>query len=108
IVAGQQAATSQVNAPTGVTVASSTTTAGAITATFTASSGTAPSSYTALACTDPGMSAYCVAPTSITSGSQITGLVSGTSYYVTITAVASLGYLASVPSPVAVPHIAAP
>jgi hypothetical protein len=95
IVAGQQAATSQVNAPTGVTVASSTTTAGAITATFTASSGTAPSSYTALACTDPGMSAYCVGPTSITSGSQITGLVSGTPYYVTITANPPTGYVAA-------------
>jgi hypothetical protein len=98
IVAGQQAATSQVNAPTGVTVASSTTTAGAITATFTASSGTAPSSYTALACTDPGMAANCVGPTSITSGSQITGLVSGTPYYVTVTANPPTGYVAATPT----------
>jgi hypothetical protein len=95
IVAGPQAATSQVNAPTGVTVVSSTTTAGAITATFTAPSGTAPSSYTALACTDPGMSAYCTTQPGYVSGAQITGLTGGMNYYVTITANPPTGYVAA-------------
>jgi hypothetical protein len=81
------------------------TTTGSISVAFTGpSDAPAGQTYTALACTDPGMSANCVGPTSITSGSQITGLVSGTSYYVTVTAVASAGYLASAASSVFGPH----
>ena len=49
--AGPQSATSQIGAPGTPTLASSTTTAGAITATFSAAVGTAPTSYTAKACT---------------------------------------------------------
>jgi type II secretory pathway pseudopilin PulG len=86
--AGPQNATSQVNAPTGLTTAPSTTNAGDITATFTNSTGTAPSSYTATVCTNPAMSTGCVTNTSYISGSQIGSLTPGTPYYVTITAVA--------------------
>jgi len=92
---GPQHATSQVNAPTNLTVASSTTTTGAITATFTGSSGVGPSSYTATACTDSGMSVGCTTHTGYTSGAQITGLTSGTNYYVTITANPPTGYVAA-------------
>jgi len=95
-VAGPQADMSQVNAPTGLTTAPSTTTAGAITATFTASSGTAPASYTALACTNAAMTTGCVTTTSYTSGAQLTGLTAGTNYYVTITAVPPAGYVSAV------------
>ena len=94
-VAGPQAATSQVNAPGTPTVASSSTTAGAITATFTASTGTAPSSYTAVACTNAGMTTGCVPQTSYTSGAQLTGLVQGTGYFVQITAVPPAGYVSA-------------
>ncbi|HUD69351.1 MAG TPA: hypothetical protein VMQ40_03835, partial [Acidimicrobiales bacterium] len=86
---GPQAATSQLNAPTNLAVAPSSTTAGAIVATFTASTGTAPSSYTAIACTNAGMTTGCVTKTSYTSGAQLTGLTAGTGYYVTITAVSA-------------------
>ena len=68
------------------TLASSTTTAGAITATFTAPSGTAPASYTATACTNAGMTTGCVTQAGYTSGAQLTGLTQGTAYYVQITA----------------------
>ena len=93
---GPQNATSQVGAPGTPTVASSLTTAGAVTATFTPSSGTAPTSYTAKACTDAAMSLSCVTQTNYTSGSQLTGLTQGTSYFVTITAVAPAGYVNNV------------
>jgi trimeric autotransporter adhesin len=92
---GPQNATSQVKAPTGVTVLSSTTTGGAVTVTFTASTGTAPSSYTAIACTNSGMTTACVTQTGYTSGAQFTGLTGGTPYYVTLTAVPPTGYLSA-------------
>jgi hypothetical protein len=85
-VAGPQAATSQLNAPTGLTTTSSATTAGAITAAFTASTGTAPASYTASICTNAGMTIGCTTQANYTSGALLTGLTAGTSYYVTITA----------------------
>jgi hypothetical protein len=85
-VAGPQAATSQLNAPTNLVTTPSATTAGAITATFTASTGTAPASYTAAICTNAAMTAGCTTLASFTSGTPITGLTPGTGYYVTITA----------------------
>ena len=87
--------TSQVNAPTNVTTAASTTTAGAINIAFTASTGTAPSSYSATACTDSAMSTNCIGPSAITSGGQITGLTAGTSYYITVTANPPTGYVSA-------------
>jgi hypothetical protein len=58
--------------------------------------GTTPTSYTALACNNTGMTGTsCVTKTGYTSGSQFTGLVSGTNYYVTITAIGPTGYLNS-------------
>jgi hypothetical protein len=92
---GPQAATSQLNAPTSLSTASSATTAGAITASFTASTGTAPASYTATICTNASMTAGCTTQANYTSGTQITGLTAGTSYYVTITANASSSAYAS-------------
>ena len=94
-VAGPHADTSQLNAPTGLATAPSTTTAGAVTATFTNSTGTAPASYTATACTNAAMTTGCVTQTSYASGAQLTGLTAGTNYYVTITAVAPAGYVAA-------------
>jgi len=51
--------------------------------------------YSATACTNIAMTSGCVTQGAFTSGSQIAGLTLGTSYYVSITAVASTGYLAS-------------
>jgi hypothetical protein len=105
-VAGPQNATSQLNAPTNLTVAASTTTAGAITATFTASTGTAPASYTAIACTNAGMTTGCLTQANYTSGAQLTGLTSGTGYYVTITAVSASAAYASTTTAAAGPATA--
>ena len=85
--AGPQAATSRLNTPGTPTVASSATTAGAISSTFTSSSGTAPTSYTANACTDAAMTLSCATKASYTSGAQFTGLTAGSAYYVSLTAV---------------------
>jgi type II secretory pathway pseudopilin PulG len=72
------------------------TTAGSLTVTYTASGPAAMSqAYTALACTVNTMNSGCVGPASIVTGGQITGLTPGTPYFVTITATASTGYLAS-------------
>jgi hypothetical protein len=97
-VSSAHADTSQVNAPTGLTTAPSTTTAGAVTATFTASTGVAPASYTATACTASNMTGTCFTQTSYTSGSQFTGLTQGTNYYVQITAVGASGYASATSS----------
>ena len=85
-VAGPQPDTSQLGTPGTPVVAPSTTTVGAITATFTASPGTAPASYTATVCTNAAMTASCTSYPNDTSGGQLTGLASGTSYYVQIAA----------------------
>jgi hypothetical protein len=93
--AGPQVDTSSLKAPTNLATASSLTTVGALVATFTASSGVAPSSYTAIACTDSLMTQNCVTYNNYTSSTQFTGLVAGTSYYVTITANSSNAAYAS-------------
>jgi hypothetical protein len=81
---------SQIGAPGTPTVSPGTTRA--IVVTFTASPGPNPTGYTAVACTGPGISGNCTTAQPITSGGQITGLRSGTSYYVQITAIGSTGY----------------
>src|SRR5487761_2310768 len=93
--ASSHADTSQVAAPGRPTVASSTTTEGAVTATFTASSGVPPSSYVALACTDAAMTLNCVTATGYVSGAQLPGLSRGVSYYVQITAIGPTGCLST-------------
>ena len=85
--------TSQVGAPGAPTATSGARRSGAIVVTFSASPGTAPISYAATACTNRGMTNGCVTVTNYASGAQLTGLVSGTSYYVQITAVAPIGYV---------------
>ena len=87
------AAANQVNAPGTPTAVPSTTTAGTIVVTFAASSGTAPSSYTATACTNAGMSNGCVTVPNYTSGSPLSGLTPGSSYFVQITAIGPTGYV---------------
>jgi hypothetical protein len=91
-VGGPQADTSKLNAPGTPTVATSVTTAGAITATFTGSSGPAPASYSASACTNAAMTTGCVTQAGYTSGAQLTGLSQGSTYWVQITAVPPAAY----------------
>jgi hypothetical protein len=107
-VSASQAAISIFIAPTGVTLAYGTT-AGSLTVTFTGSTGTAPTSYSATACTNNTMTTGCVTNPSIVSGGQITGLAytagsAGTPYFVTVSANASSGYLASPASTVSASH----
>ena len=86
----------QLALPVITAVLPSTTTAGQLTISYTGSTN-APGgqTYTATACTDVAMTTACVTHAGYASGSQFTGLVAGTSYYVTITANASSGYLAA-------------
>ncbi len=101
-IVGPYAPTAQLNAPTNVTLSYGTTSGSITVSAFTAPTN-APGSqtYTAEACTGSGETGTCVGPVAITTaGAQFTGLTAvqgsaGTSYYVTITASASSGYLAS-------------
>lgn len=74
---------------------------GAISVSFSGSSN-APASqtYSARACVDAAMTMKCVTDTDFTSGATVSGLIAGTTYYVTIEADPSTGYL-SATSPVA-------
>ncbi|MGA7833854.1 MAG: hypothetical protein WCA31_01450 [Acidimicrobiales bacterium] len=95
-----QAETGQVAAP-GTPVPTTSTTRfshGAIVVTFSHSTGVTPLSYTATACLTQSMNTGCVTVTTYTSGAQFTGLVSGTSYWVEVTAIGTTGYLNSAPS----------
>lgn len=89
-------ATIQLSAASSLSGSPSATTAGVIDVTFTAPSN-APSnqSYSAVTCTNIAMSSGCVSVSSIYSGAQIAGLTAGTTYYFTIGALASNGYLSS-------------
>ena len=89
-------ATVQLSAPSSLTGSSSATSAGVINVSFVAPTN-APSSqsYSGVACTNISMSTGCVSVSSIYSGAQIAGLSAGTTYYFTISALASSGYLSS-------------
>jgi type II secretory pathway pseudopilin PulG len=87
-----------------VSVSSSTLTAGALHLTFSAPLNAPPSeTYSAKACTDHAMSANCVTFPNITpgnTGNELNGLVSGTSYFVQVTAAASANFAPSTSTPV--------
>jgi hypothetical protein len=90
----------QLTTPTGVTLAYGTV-AGSLKVTFTGSSN-APGgqTYTVTTCTNSAMTAACSTNAAFTSGSNFTGLAyttgsAGTTYYVTVKANSSTGYLAS-------------
>lgn len=89
-------ATEQLSAPSSLSGSPSSTTSGVIDVSFAAPTN-APSSqsYSGVACTNIAMSTGCVSVSSIYSGAQIAGLTAGTTYYFTISALASSGYLGS-------------
>ncbi len=96
-VVGPTLATVQLTPPTNVTVTPSTGTAGALKVSFTAPTNAGGGqTYTATACTNSTMTTGCMAVTNFTSGGSITTLTPGQSYYVTVAAPASTGYLASI------------
>lgn len=97
---------SQLDTPTITAVTPSTTTLGIISVTFTAPAN-APNgqTYSVKACQDSAMSVGCVIQNNFVSGSAVTGLTSGSSYYFEITAAASTDYLGST-SPPAGPALA--
>jgi type II secretory pathway pseudopilin PulG len=105
--------TSQVKTPSPFTLTSGPGT-GAITVNYSEpNGGTAPTGYTLNVCTDAAMSMNCSSPsTGGPPGTQLTGLSAGTTYYVTVTAVASTQGFASattaVASAVAPGQLAAP
>ncbi|MDE3008472.1 MAG: hypothetical protein KGI14_05530, partial [Acidobacteriota bacterium] len=88
------APSAQLNAPSISSVAAPTGTSGVLAVTYTASSNApAAQTYTATACLDAAMTLKCVSDASYQSGSGIDGLIPGTTYYLTVTADASTGYL---------------
>ena len=95
-VFGPSTATVQLDTPIITQLSTSTTTPGAIVIDYTGSAN-APSgqTYSATACTNEAMTQNCVTESTYTSGTQFTGLTYGGNYYVTVTAVASPGYLAA-------------
>ncbi len=90
-------ATIGLHSPTNVSAVASTTTGGVLFVTYTASSN-APSgqTYTARACTDAAMTANCIGQGNFASGGPLTGLTPGSTYYATVRADKSTGYLAAV------------
>ena len=89
------AATTQLTAPTNVTLGYGTI-SGSLTVSFTApGNAAAGQTYTTILCTNSGMSTGCTTAASITNGGQVTGLTAGTTYFATVTASASAGYLVS-------------
>jgi|GEM_PF-552494 len=93
--------TQTLNAPATVTVTggASTSTSASISVTFSASSNAAAGQlYTIKVYSDAGLTTLVNTITGATSPNVITGLTAGSTYYVTVTAQASTGYLASAAS----------
>ncbi len=95
-LAGPAVATLALTAPVITSVGPSTTRAGAVTVKFSRPAS-APKSqrYTAKACRNTAMTSGCVSHAGYTTGAPLAGLVWGGSYFVTVSAVASSGYLAA-------------
>jgi hypothetical protein len=70
-----------------------------LTVTFTDATIAPTPTYSAAACTDLAMSQKCVTVSSFTSGSTITGVTLGTSYYVTVALASQPGWLGAVSAP---------
>ncbi|HVB70872.1 MAG TPA: fibronectin type III domain-containing protein [Acidimicrobiales bacterium] len=87
-------ATIGLHPPTNVSATASATTGGVLYVTYTGSTN-APSgqTYTATACTNAGMTSNCVSQGNFGSGGPLTGLIAGSTYYATVRADASQGYL---------------
>ncbi len=86
----------QLNAPAISSVIAPSTFSGGLAITFSASSNApAGQSYTAQACLDAAKTVKCVSDPSYQSGVGIYGLIPGTTYYVTVSADASTGFLAA-------------
>ncbi len=87
--------TSKVGVPGTPTGANGLTT-GSLTLTFGAPTGVAPASYSVEACTGPNGSGTCTTPSAIVSGGQLTGLQSGTRYYLQVTDIGPTGFVNNV------------
>jgi hypothetical protein len=70
-----------------------------LTVTFTDATIAPSPTYSATACTDQAMSQNCVTAPSFTSGSTITGVTLGTSYYVTVALASQPGWLGAISAP---------
>ena len=98
---GQLTSVVQLAAPRAVTASPSRATDGAVLVAFSPPAN-APGGqgYEVRACTDKAMSVGCVTSTVSHSGDEVTGLVPGGAYFVSVTALASPGYLAATSAPV--------
>lgn len=90
----------QLITPSNVTVVPSKNTAGAVNVSFTGAPN-APNgeAYSVKVCTDAAMSANCVTKSNFASGTDVTGLLPGSSYYAQVTAAASQNFLGSTSPP---------
>jgi len=94
---GQLASVVQLAKPTGLVVTPSSQSAGSLNLRFAPPPNAPPGQgYAALVCTNAALTTGCVRDASVRSGSEVSGLVAGSSYYVAVAATASSGYLASV------------
>jgi hypothetical protein len=95
VITSPVAATLQSQTP----VITNVTGARGLTVTFTDATMAPNPTYRAAACTDQAMSQKCVTVPSFTSGSTITGVTLGTSYYVTVALASQPGWLGAISAP---------
>ena len=95
VITSPVAATRQTQTP----VITNVTGARGLTVTFTDATIAPNPTYSGTACTDQVMSQKCVTVPSFTSGSTITGVTLGTSYYVTVALVSQPGWLGAISAP---------